>query len=185
INSADELVLTELIFENAFADYDYSEIVALLSCFIFQEKLEEQPELIPKLEEGKKTIRDFAQKVYEVQKQCKLTDDAGDANVVNDGVDLIFDDVVDVNKFNFGLVEIVYEWSRGKVYIDLTEVMGGSIVRCITRLDETCREVKEAAKIVGTLSLCKKMEEAQSSIKRDIIFAKSLVRSDKILILKF
>ncbi|CAG8613968.1 3229_t:CDS:10, partial [Racocetra persica] len=151
INSADELVLTELIFENAFADYDYSEIVALLSCFIFQEKLEGKPELIPKLDEGRQKICDFAQKVYEVQKQF-------------------------------------YEWSRGKDFIyikGLTEVMEGSIVRCITRLDETCREVKDAAKIVGNLSLCKKMEEAQSSIKRDIIFAKSLVRSDKILILKF
>ncbi|CAG8582613.1 17454_t:CDS:10, partial [Cetraspora pellucida] len=177
INSADELVLTELIFENAFADYDHSEIVALLSCFIFQEKLEEQPELIPKLEEGKQKIRDFALKVFEVQKQCKLTDDAGDANVINDNVNLIFDDVIDVNKFNFGLVEVVYEWARGKDFIfikNLTEVMEGSIVRCITRLDETCREVKDAARIMGNLSLCKKMEEAQSSVKRDIIFAKSL-----------
>ncbi|RIB05954.1 hypothetical protein C2G38_2047181 [Gigaspora rosea] len=46
INSANKLVLTELIFENAFADYDYSEIVALLSCFIFQERIVEEPKLI-------------------------------------------------------------------------------------------------------------------------------------------
>ncbi|CAG8622150.1 4900_t:CDS:2, partial [Cetraspora pellucida] len=44
-----------------------------------------------------------------------------------------------------------------------------------TRLDETCREVKDAAKIMGNSSLYKKMEEAQSSVKRDIIFAKSLI----------
>ncbi|CAG8511393.1 21781_t:CDS:10 [Gigaspora margarita] len=187
INSADELVLTELIFENAFADYDHSEIVALLSCFIFQERIVEEPKLIPKLEQGKQKIRDFANKVFEVQNQCKLTKDAGDdagvvRTAVNDSVDLIFDDVVDVNKFNFGLVEVVYEWARGKDFIyikDLTEVMEGSIVRCITRLDETCREVKNAARIVGDISLCKKMEDAQASIKRDIIFAQSLVRIDK------
>ncbi|CAG8609553.1 26011_t:CDS:10, partial [Dentiscutata erythropus] len=179
INSADELVLTELIFENAFADYDYSEIVALLSCFIFQERIVEEPKLIPKLDQGKQKIRDFAKKVSEVQFQCKLTKDVGDASVrtVNDAVDLIFDDVVDVDKFNFGLVEVVYEWSRGQDFIymkELTEVMEGSIVRCITRLDETCREVKNAARIVGDISLCKKMEDAQVSIKRDIIFAQSL-----------
>ncbi|CAG8811903.1 24858_t:CDS:2, partial [Gigaspora rosea] len=51
INSADELVLTELIFENVFANYDHSEIVALLSCFIFQKRIVNEPKLIPKLEQ--------------------------------------------------------------------------------------------------------------------------------------
>jgi len=57
---------------------------------------------------------------------------------------------------------------------ELTDVSEGSIVRCITRLDETCREVKSAAKLIGDNSLYKKMEDAQSYIKRDIVFAKSL-----------
>lgn len=61
---------------------------------------------------------------------------------------------------------------------ELTDVSEGSIVRCITRLDETCREVKSAARIIGDSSLFNKMEEAQQRIKRDIVFAKSLV-SDK------
>lgn len=47
----------------------------------------------------------------------------------------------------------------------------GSIVRCITRLDELCREVRNAARIIGDPTLYRKMEQASESIKRDIVFA--------------
>jgi antiviral helicase SKI2 len=57
---------------------------------------------------------------------------------------------------------------------DLTDVLEGSIVRCIVRLDETCREVKGAARMIGDPLLYKKMEEAELLIKRDIVFAASL-----------
>lgn len=49
----------------------------------------------------------------------------------------------------------------------LTDVAEGTIVRVITRLDETCREVRDAARVIGDASLMKKMEEAQVRIKRD------------------
>lgn len=51
INSANELILTELILENVFAAYEPEEVVALLSCFIFQEKTDVEPLLTSKLEE--------------------------------------------------------------------------------------------------------------------------------------
>lgn len=50
---------------------------------------------------------------------------------------------------------------------DLTDVPEGTIVRCITRLDETCREVRDAARVIGDKELFTKMEEAQALIKRD------------------
>jgi hypothetical protein len=40
-------------------------------------------------------------------------------------------------------------------------------VRVITRLDETCREVRDAARVIGDADLFTKMEEAQALIKRD------------------
>ena len=49
----------------------------------------------------------------------------------------------------------------------LTDVAEGTIVRVITRLDETCREVRDAARVIGDAVLMKKMEEAQMKIKRD------------------
>lgn len=50
----------------------------------------------------------------------------------------------------------------------------GIIVRCIQRLDETCRDVRNAARIIGDPKLGEKMEEASAMIKRDIVFAASL-----------
>ena len=66
----------------------------------------------------------------------------------------------------FGLVEVVYEWARGMSFnriTDLTDVLEGTIVRTITRLDETCREVKGAARLVGDPELFAKMVTAQVS----------------------
>ncbi|KAJ3135035.1 hypothetical protein HK100_003090 [Physocladia obscura] len=162
INTADELILTELILENFLADYEPAEIVALLSCFVFQEKSQNEPVLTARLERGIEEIKNIALKVHGVQKLCGL--DVGGADDALSGL-------------KFGLVEVVYEWARGmsfKEITDLTDVLEGSIVRCIVRLDETCREVRGAARIIGDSNLHRKMEEAAESIRRDIVFAASL-----------
>lgn len=65
---------------------------------------------------------------------------------------------------------------------DLTDVAEGTIVRVITRLDETCREVRDAARVIGDAELFKKMEEAQLKIKRDSEYSypqSRRIRSDK------
>lgn len=46
-------------------------------------------------------------------------------------------------------------------------------MRVITRLDETCREVRDAARVIGDAELFKKMEEAQIKIKRDSTYSLS------------
>jgi antiviral helicase SKI2 len=53
----------------------------------------------------------------------------------------------------------------------LTDVAEGTIVRVITRLDEVCREVRDAARVIGDAELFKKMEESQIKIKRDSEFS--------------
>ncbi len=50
----------------------------------------------------------------------------------------------------------------------------GMIVRCIQRLDETCKDVRNAARVIGDTSLYSKMQVASTLIKRDIVFAASL-----------
>ena len=57
---------------------------------------------------------------------------------------------------------------------ELTNVLEGSIVRCITRLHETCRDVRNVARVIGHPQLYQKMERASEMIKRDIVFAASL-----------
>ncbi|KAI1164828.1 DSHCT domain-containing protein [Nemania serpens] len=164
IHSADELVLTELILENVLADYEPAEIAALLSAFVFQEKTESVPNLTGNLERGMKTIIEISEKVNTVQTNRQVILSSEDSNDF-------------VSRPRFGLMEVVYEWAQGmsfKNITDLTDVLEGTIVRTITRLDETCREVKNAARIIGDPELYQKMQTAQEMIKRDITAVASL-----------
>ncbi|RYP13888.1 hypothetical protein DL765_006676 [Monosporascus sp. GIB2] len=164
IHSADELVLTELILDNVLAEYEPAEIAALLSAFVFQEKTESVPNLTGNLERGMKTIIDISEKVNTVQTERQVIQSSDDSNDF-------------VSRPRFGLMEVVYEWARGmsfKNITDLTDVLEGTIVRTITRLDETCREVKNAARIIGDPELYQKMQTAQEMIKRDITAVASL-----------
>ena len=58
--------------------------------------------------------------------------------------------------------------------MEITDAFEGNIVRLITRLDETCREVKKGAQIAGDIALVEKMVEGSEMIKRDIVFCTSL-----------
>ncbi|KAF2000089.1 antiviral helicase [Amniculicola lignicola CBS 123094] len=164
IHSADELVLTELILENVLAEYEPEEIVALLSAFVFQEKTDVEPTLTANLGRGIAKIVDISEKVNKLQTIHQVILAAEDSNDF-------------VSKPRFGMVEVVYEWARGVTFnriTDLTDVMEGTIVRIITRLDETCREVKNAARIIGDPVLFQKMGTCQELIKRDICNCASL-----------
>ncbi|KAI1177758.1 DSHCT domain-containing protein [Nemania sp. FL0916] len=164
IHSADELVLTELILDNVLADYEPAEIAALLSAFVFQEKTDSVPNLTGNLDRGMKTIIEISEKVNTVQTDRQVIQSSEDSNDF-------------VSRPRFGLMEVVYEWARGmsfKNITDLTDVLEGTIVRTITRLDETCREVKNAARIIGDPDLYQKMQTAQEMIKRDITAVASL-----------
>lgn len=99
INSADELLLTELVLDNVFADYEPAEVVAILSAFVFQERNASEPRLTPKLTKAKETVLTYARKVATVQVDC--------------GLPISVEDYV--NSLQFGLVEVVYEWARGLV----------------------------------------------------------------------
>ncbi|KAG0638979.1 putative antiviral helicase SKI2 [Tuber brumale] len=163
INSANELVLTELILENVLAEYEPEEIVALLSAFIFSEKTDVVPTITARLEKGKAKITEISRRVNRVQIERQII-----MAPENDDFE---------SRPRFGLMEVVYEWAKGMSFsqiTDLTDVLEGTIVRAITRLDETCREVKGAARIIGDPSLFAKMQECQELIKRDVCHCASL-----------
>lgn len=164
IHSADELVLTELVLENVLAEYEPEEIVALLSAFVFQEKTDTEPTLTASLDRGIAKIVEISERVNKVQTEYQVILSADDSNDF-------------VSKPRFGMVEVVYEWARGMSFnriTDLTDVMEGTIVRVITRLDETCREVKNAARIIGDPTLFQKMGTCQELIKRYVLFSTSV-----------
>ncbi|AQK68647.1 DExH-box ATP-dependent RNA helicase DExH11 [Zea mays] len=162
MNSGEELISTECLFENQLDDLEPEEAVAIMSAFVFQQRNASEPSLTPKLAEAKKRLYDTAIKLGKLQSEFKVPVDPEEYARDN---------------LKFGLVEVVYEWAKGTPFADiceLTDVSEGIIVRTIVRLDETCREFRNAASIMGNSALFKKMEVASNAIKRDIVFAASL-----------
>ena len=116
---------------------------------------------IPLFFQAKESFEAVARRVGEVQKQC--------------GLNIPVEDYI--QGFKFGLMEVVFEWARGMPFAELTkltDVQEGIIVRCMQRLDEVLKDVRNAARIIGDPVLQSKMEEASRMIKRDIVFAASL-----------
>jgi antiviral helicase SKI2 len=164
INTCESLIIVEMLMHNAFADLTPHEIVALLSCLICQEKnMDEELSALPERLQGSvDELYNTATALAHLQLTC--------------GLDINTEEWVKSN-VNPALCYVVYEWSMGMPFSEvcqLTSVAEGSIVRCITRLDETCRDLRNAAKTIGDLSLYERMQKASESIKRDIVFAASL-----------
>ncbi|KAK8952045.1 hypothetical protein KSP39_PZI004339 [Platanthera zijinensis] len=162
MNSGEELICTECLFENQLDDLEPEEAVAIMSAFVFQQQNTSEPSLPFKLAQAKKRLWDTAIRLGEIQSKFKLA---------------VHPEEYAKENLKFGLVEVVYEWAKGTPFADickLTDVPEGLVVRTIVRLDETCREFRNAASILGNSALYKKMETASNAIKRDIVFAASL-----------
>ncbi|KAI4373417.1 hypothetical protein MLD38_011543 [Melastoma candidum] len=162
MNSGEEMICTECLFENQLENLETEEAVALMSAFVFQQKNASEPRLTSKLQQASQRLYETARRLGELQVQCGLQ---------------ISPDEYARENLKFGLVEVVYEWAKGTAFAEiceLTDVPEGLIVRTIMRLDETCREFRNAAAIMGNSALHKKMEAASNAIKRDIVFAASL-----------
>uniref|UniRef100_A0A8C1JMN4 SKI2 homolog, superkiller viralicidic activity 2-like n=1 Tax=Cyprinus carpio TaxID=7962 RepID=A0A8C1JMN4_CYPCA len=159
--SSHELLLTELLFENTLSPLAPEESAALLSCLVFTQNTQIDPHITSTLQEGINQVLNVAQRIGELQRDCGIAQTAEDF----------------VAQFKFGLTEVVYCWARGMPFAEiaqLTDVQEGTIVRCIQRLDEVLKEVRQAARIVGDSVLGSKMERASLAIRRDIVFTASL-----------
>lgn len=72
ISSADELTLTELMFNGVLKDVKVEEMISLLSCFVWQEKLQESQKPRDELELHFTQLQETARKVAKVQLECKV-----------------------------------------------------------------------------------------------------------------
>lgn len=161
INTCDEILATEIIFNNILEPLNPPETVAILSALVCQEKSNDSPALTTRMEIAKEQIGGIKCILEDLQERL--------------GVRVEFSD--SKPSVNFTLAAAVYEWSRGVSFhkiTDLVDVQEGKIVRCITRLDELCKDVRNAARVIGNPSLYRKLEAASECIKRDIVFAASM-----------
>ncbi|KHN73004.1 Helicase SKI2W [Toxocara canis] len=162
-----ELLITELMLDNKFDTRSTPEIAAMLSAMTCQYKdrggdvQKNNSNITPPavLQQLKTDVMQAAEKIARVQHECGL-------NAEHPSEEL-----------SFALMHVVYEWANATPFSEimkLTEAQEGLIVRCIQRLDELCKDVRNAARLVGNPALYEKMEHISNAIKRDIVFAASL-----------
>ncbi|PIA12818.1 antiviral helicase [Coemansia reversa NRRL 1564] len=164
MNSADALVLTELILDNTLAQLEPDEIIGLLSAFVCTEKNEPadlMDRLPSALKDGRKRLLEASRRVGTTQAEYGLPVSIEEYQ----------------REFRFGLIEVAYEWARGLSFLNitaLTDTQEGIIVRCIMRIADVLKNVTSAAMLIGDTELKLKLESASELIRRDIVFAASL-----------
>jgi ATP-dependent RNA helicase DOB1 len=161
ITSGDELLLTEMLFNGAFAELTPHQINSLLSCFVFDEKTEQPARLTEELQQPLTMMQDLAKRIATVAKESDLDVDPQEY----------------IEKFKPSLMDVVFAWSRGASFSEVckqTDAYEGSIIRCMRRLEELLRQMCQASKVIGNTELENKFSEAIAFIKRDIVFAGSL-----------
>ncbi|KAK9889604.1 hypothetical protein WA026_006977 [Henosepilachna vigintioctopunctata] len=161
LSSADELLITELLFNGVFVKLSPSQCCALLSCFVCDEKSNENPKLTDELSGPLRKMQDLARRIAKVSTEARLP----------------LDEDAYVEKFRPFLMDIVFKWCNGASFSELcssTDIFEGSIVRCMRRLEELLRQMVQASKTIGNTDLEDKFNTAIKMIKRDIVFSASL-----------
>ncbi|XP_027070815.2 DExH-box ATP-dependent RNA helicase DExH10 [Coffea eugenioides] len=162
IDTGDELLVTELMFNGTFNELDHHQIAALASCFIPGDRSTEQIHLRMELARPLQQLQDSARRIAEIQHECKL-----EINV---------DEYVEASIRPY-LMDVIYCWSKGASFaevIQMTDIFEGSIIRLARRLDEFLNQLKAAALAVGEVDLEKKFAAASESLRHGIMFANSL-----------
>lgn len=161
-----ELVITEILFDNFMSDLSPEEIVALLSCFIYNgtDNVDAEEVLLTnKLIIGKKKIEE------------KYNEFLSYSSIFQ--IPLVNEEAQFLDRHRFQLVNVVYQWASGVSFAEIMKVSPqseGTIVRIINRLNELCKQLKNASIIVGNSDMHLKFSTAQDLINRDIVFAASL-----------
>ncbi|KIX04617.1 uncharacterized protein Z518_05487 [Rhinocladiella mackenziei CBS 650.93] len=161
ISTGDELMLSELLFNRFFNDLTAEQCAAVMSCFVFEEKVNEQTNL----------PEDLARLLREIQRQARVI-----AKVSIESK-LAMNEEEYVQSFKWQLMPVMYAWATGKSFGEIckmTDVYEGSLIRTFRRLEEALRQMAEAAKVMGSEELEKKFEEALTKVRRDIVAAQSL-----------
>ncbi len=199
--SADELLLTEMMFNGLFNNLTSAQSASILSCFVCDEKSNEMPKLTEALSGPLRQMQEMARRIAKwgfffclmqtshsclccrVSKDCKL-------EVNEDSY---------VETFKPFMMDVVHEWCNGCSFSQLCKMTDlfegtqqaysgpcfvflniyhdlflGSIIRCMRRLEELLRQMVQAAKNIGNSELENKFADAIKLMKRDIVFAASL-----------
>ncbi|KAL7304922.1 hypothetical protein TKK_0002720 [Trichogramma kaykai] len=161
LNGADELLMTEMMFNGLFNSLTVPQMTALVSCFVCDDKSSEMPKMIEELSGPLRQMQDIARKIAKITTESNLD----------------LDEDAYVERFKPYLMDVVYSWCNGATFLEIckmTDIFEGSIIRCMRRLEEVLRQLVQASKNIGNTDLEVKFSEAIRLLKRDIVFAASL-----------
>jgi len=156
-----------MMFQGAFNDLTPEQCAALLSCFVLQEKVEaRQPLKDEALTNPLKLMNTIARRIAKVSQESKMS--------VNEEEYIA--------SFRPELMDVVYSWAKGSNFQEIckkTDIYEGSLIRAFRLLVEVLRQMVQAAKAIGNTELENKFAAAITAIKRDIVFAPSLVSPEE------
>ncbi|KAF2117497.1 ATP-dependent RNA helicase-like protein DOB1 [Lophiotrema nucula] len=161
ISTGDELVLSELLFNRFFNELTPEQCAACLSCFIFEEKSDENQQLKEELAKPFREIQAQARLIAKISQESKLP-------VTEEEY---------LKNFKFQLMEVVFAWSKGASFAQIckmTDVYEGSLIRLFRRLEELLRQIAQAAKVMGSEELEQKFTKSLELVRRDLVAAQSL-----------
>jgi len=166
INTANELVVVELMFSGIFNDLSVEQCVALLSCLTFEDKRNEDDAAI------KSSLKNYlSNPFYKLQQAARVVAKA----IIACKIELDEDEFVE--KFNPEMMEAVFAWCKGAKFVDVQKLTGtfeGTTIRTLRRLEELVRQLASASKAIGNHELLEKFEKGSALLKRDIVFCSSL-----------
>jgi len=164
VNTANELVVVELMFCGVFNDLSVEQCMALLSCLIFDERLKDDNPT-----EGLKSY--LTNPFYKLQECARTVAKA----IIACKIEL--DEEEFIAKLNPGLMQAVFAWCKGAKFVEVQKLTGtfeGTTIRTLRRLEELVRQLSNAAKAIGNHELQGKFERGSELLKRDIVFCSSL-----------
>lgn len=108
ISTGDELMLAELLFNGFFNNLTPEQVAAVVSVFVFEEKVKEAPPL---------SKDELAKPLKEIQSQARII-----AKVSQESKMAVNEDEY-VQSFHWELMEVVYDWAHGKSFADIWYVL--------------------------------------------------------------
>jgi len=161
IESVDELVITELLFEGIFNELTMEESIAFLSAFLPHGRANTKIRPSEPLRNAYDKLKAKATHLCMIQKEARLE----------------IDENKYLSQFENNVTMVVLAWVNGKTFrecSEMTDMFEGNIVRMLRRIDELLRQLIDAVKSIGNEELCQKFSKGQAAITRGIAFAASL-----------
>lgn len=124
LNGADELLLTEMLFNGLFNVLNVPQMVALISCFVCDEKATEMPKSTEELSGPLRQMQDLARRIAKVSTE----------------VNLQLDENTYVEKFKPYLMDVMYAWCKGATFLqicNMTDIFEGILAYLVTEIITT------------------------------------------------